>query len=142
MAQLQTQHLKITALCCHNALYGRRDIQGLDKAGVPGVHTVEVPCSGKVEPIQLLKAFENGAECVVVVACPPRQCMTIEGSRRQARRIARTKVLLAEAGVEPERLILHLAERPAAADLSRIIADAEKAIAGLGDATASGLTRK
>lgn len=134
MADTKTQKANITAFCCHNALYRGKNLQGAQKAGVPGVHTVEVPCSGKVEPIQLLKAFENGAECVVVVVCPPRQCMTIEGSRRQARRIARTKDLLAEAGVEPERLILHMAESAAAQVLPNIMAAAQKTIAGLGTA--------
>ena len=122
----------ITAFCCHNALYGRKDLAGLDKAALPGVHIVEVPCTGKVEPIYLLKPFENGADAVVVLACPPRQCMTIEGARRQARRIARTKDLLAEAGLEPERLMLFMGKKPAAGQLPGILRDVQKTLKKLG----------
>lgn len=135
MAQTLTRQGGLTAFCCHNALYRTKDLSGRQKAAAPGVNTVEVPCSGRVEPLQILKAFENGADGVLVIACAPRQCMTIEGSRRQARRIARTKELLAEAGVDPERLMLHMAEGAAAAEYPKIISSAEKVIAKLGAAT-------
>jgi coenzyme F420-reducing hydrogenase delta subunit len=135
MTQTLTKQISLTAFCCHNALYRSKNLQGKSKAGAPGVHTVEVPCSGKVEPLQILKAFENGADGVLVIACPPQQCMTIEGSRRQARRIARTKDLLAEAGLEPERLMLHMSKGAAADEYAHIISTAEKSIAKFGPAT-------
>jgi F420-non-reducing hydrogenase iron-sulfur subunit len=122
----------ISVFCCHNALYS--GLEGkIEKAAAPaGMHKVETPCSGKVEPVHMLKAFENGADGVIVLACPPRQCNTIEGSARLEKRVARTKTLLAEAGLEPERLILLQAERPAARKLERILNEAAAAIGAVG----------
>ena len=104
--------LKITALCCSNALYDGLKPGEYSRAYIEGMQIVEVPCSGKVDPIYLLKAFEKGADCVVVLACDQRLCATIEGSKRIHKRIERTKLLLAEAGLEPERLVLRIVRRP------------------------------
>ena len=108
---------RITALCCHNALYAGLKPDEMSRAFVEGVQIIETPCSGKVDPIYLLKAFEKGADCVVVLACDQRLCTTIEGSRRIHKRIERTRQLLAEAGLEPERLVLRIVRRPAVKSL-------------------------
>jgi len=103
---------RITAFCCHNALYSGLKPEELVRAHVDGVQIIETPCSGKVDPIYLLKAFEKGADGVVVLACDQRLCVTIEGARRAAKRVERTKALLAEAGLEPGRLMLRVVRRP------------------------------
>ena len=109
--------MKITALCCSNALYDGLKPGEYSRAYVEGVQIIEIPCSGKVDPIYLLKAFEKEADCVVVLACDQRLCATIEGSKRIHKRIERTKQLLAEAGLEPERLVLRIVRRPALTSL-------------------------
>ena len=106
--------MNITALCCSNALYDGLKPGEYSRAYVEGVRIVETPCSGKVDPIYLLKAFEKGADLVVVLACDQRLCATIEGSKRIHKRIERTKQLLAEAGLEPERLVLRIVKPPGA----------------------------
>ena len=83
--------MKITALCCSNALYEGLAPGEYSRAYVEGVQIIETPCSGKVDPIYLLKAFEKGADLVVVLACDQRLCATIEGSKRIHKRIERTK---------------------------------------------------
>jgi coenzyme F420-reducing hydrogenase delta subunit len=122
----------ITALCCHNALYAGLTADEMSRAYVEGVQIVETPCSGKVDPIYLLKAFEKGADCVVVLACDQRLCATIEGSKRIHKRIERTKRLLAEAGLEPERLVLRIVRRPALKSLDVLFASIREATRELG----------
>jgi coenzyme F420-reducing hydrogenase delta subunit len=124
--------LNITALCCSNALYAGLAPGEYSRAYVEGVQIVETPCAGKVDPIYLLKAFEKGADCVVVLACDQRLCTTIEGSKRIHKRIARTKQLLAEAGLEPERLVLRIVRRPALASLNVLFEGIRKATKELG----------
>jgi coenzyme F420-reducing hydrogenase delta subunit len=85
-----------------------------------------------VDPIYLLKAFEKGADAVVVLACDQRLCSTIEGARRIHKRVERTKALLAEAGVEPERLVLRVVRRPALRSLEALFARIKETIAELG----------
>lgn len=122
----------VTAFCCHNALYSGMDPDEAYKAYAKDVHIIETPCSGKVDPIYMLKAFEKGADCVVVMACDPKQCAMLEGSKRIHKRIEKTKALLAEAGIEPERLILQVVKRPALKNVDKIFNDVIKNIKKLG----------
>ena len=122
---------RITALCCHKALYAGLKPEETERAYVEGVQIIEVPCSGKVDPIYMLKAFEKGADAVVVVACDQRLCATLEGAKRIHKRVERTKALLAEAGVEPERLMLRIVQRPALSSLDDLFAKIKETITGM-----------
>ncbi len=124
--------MKITALCCSNALYDGLRPDEMSRAYVAGVQIIETPCSGKVDPIYLLKAFEKGADCVVVLACDQRLCTTIEGSKRIHKRVERTKLLMAEAGLEPERLVLRIVRRPALKSLDVLFKGIREATQELG----------
>ena len=123
---------RITALCCQKALYAGLEPEGVPRAWVEGVQIIETPCSGKVDPLYLLKAFEKGADAVVVLACDQRLCSTLEGAKRIHKRVERTKVLLAEAGVEPERLVLRIVRRPALRSLESLFGRIKETIAELG----------
>ena len=123
---------RITALCCQKALYAGLKPEEVTRAWVDGVQIIETPCSGKVDPIYLLKAFEKGADLVVVLACDQRLCATIEGSKRIHKRIERTKQLLAEAGLEPERLVLRIVRRPALKTLDVLFSSIKEATKELG----------
>jgi len=65
---------------------------------------VRLPCTGKVDVIHILKAFESGADGVYVAGCLDGDCHFINGNLRAKPRVAAAKKLLAEAGLEPERL--------------------------------------
>mgnify|MGYP000170996900 CR=1 FL=1 len=77
---------------------------------VPEVHLIEVPCSGKVDVIHLLKAFEDGADGVLVLGCFKEACRYLEGNLRAAKRVGYVRSVLEEVGIEPERVqFQHLA---------------------------------
>ena len=65
--ETKANFMNITAFCCHNSLYGADGRGVFEKAAVPGVHKVELPCGSRLEPTHILKAFENGADGVAVV---------------------------------------------------------------------------
>jgi len=65
---------------------------------------IKLLCTGKVEPIMILKAFEAGADAVFVAGCMEGECHFIEGNYRAKRWVKYTKKLLQELGIEPERL--------------------------------------
>lgn len=123
---------QITAFCCCNALYAGLPREEVQKACVEGVQIIEIPCSGKVDPIYLLKAFEKGADGVVVLACDPCLCATLEGSARIRKRVERTQRLLAEAGLEPGWLVLQVVKRPALPALEAIFAGIKETIREMG----------
>jgi coenzyme F420-reducing hydrogenase delta subunit len=62
------------------------------------------PCTGKVDVEYILKAFEEGADGVYVVACPIGNCHHIHGNVRATRRLAYARELLEDVGIEGERL--------------------------------------
>lgn len=71
-----------------------------------GIHVVArvTPCSGKMDGQYLLHALEGGVRGVCVVACPVGQCQLAQGNYRAGIRVATIRRLLAEIGLEPERL--------------------------------------
>ena len=65
---------------------------------------IELPCSGRVDPLHVLEAFQKGADGVLVITCPEELCRLEEGSRHSHHRIEALKGILEEAGVNPEKL--------------------------------------
>jgi len=76
----------------------------LDELNFPAnIKMTRVVCTGKLEEITLLKAFEDGADAVYVVGCPADGCHNVKGSERAAKRVQAVREALAELDVEPER---------------------------------------
>jgi hypothetical protein len=67
---------------------------------------IAIPCSGKLQPEHILKAFEAGADLVCLIACEEDNCHYLEGSRRAGRRVEYVKGLLDEVGLGGERLLV------------------------------------
>jgi coenzyme F420-reducing hydrogenase delta subunit len=81
---------------------------------------VVVPCTGRLQPEHVLKAFESGASVVSVVACQDDNCHYVEGSRRCTHRIDFIRSLLNEIGLGEERLLLFHLPGSASEDLSMV----------------------
>lgn len=95
----------IVAFCCHYCAYTAADMAGSLRIGYPpNVKIVRVPCSGKVDAIHILKAFEKGADGVYVAGCLDGDCHFKTGNVRAAHKVAYLKQLLEEIGIEGQRL--------------------------------------
>jgi coenzyme F420-reducing hydrogenase delta subunit len=95
----------IVAFCCHYCAYTAADMAGSQRLCYPpNVRIVRVPCSGKVDAIHILKAFEKGADGVYVAGCLDGDCHFKNGNRRAARRVASVGKLLDDIGIGAERL--------------------------------------
>jgi len=124
--------MKITVLGCHNSLYGGADISKMSKVALKGVNKIEMPCGSRIDPIHILKAFENGADGVVVIACPDKACHTLRGSRHLHRRVKYAQLLLQETGIEPGRVFYFEPEIPSAPQLEKLVEEAKAALEKLG----------
>jgi coenzyme F420-reducing hydrogenase delta subunit len=83
--------------------------------------TISLPCSGKVDIPYLTKAFETGADGVVLVTCQKNGCRHIEGSRRAGKRAAAVESLLEEIGMGAGRVaVIECAENGAGQVLREI----------------------
>ena len=88
---------------------GRRRSQPEPEWPIP-VHEVALPCTGRLQPEHLLKAFEAGADAVCVITCAGDNCHYLEGSQRTERRVEYVRELLNEIGLGGQRLLVfHLA---------------------------------
>lgn len=71
------------------------------------IKIIKVPCTGRVDILTLLKAFESGVDGVYVAGCMEGECHFLKGNLRAKKRVNYTKTLLAEVGIEPERLEMY-----------------------------------
>lgn len=96
----------IRLFSCHYASQQSCAHEGreLQELGFPeNVRMTRVPCTGKLEVVTMLKAFEDGADAVYVVGCPVNSCHNVQGSQRAAKRVAAVQEALKELDVEPDR---------------------------------------
>jgi coenzyme F420-reducing hydrogenase delta subunit len=83
---------------------------------------VVVPCGGRVDVLHLLKAVENGARTVVVVACHIDNCLSLSGTDEAELRVARANALLVESG-SAARCAICRAAANAPADLRKALSE-------------------
>jgi coenzyme F420-reducing hydrogenase delta subunit len=117
----------ILAFCCHYCAYAAADLAGSMRLRYPGtVRVLRLPCTGKLEVNYLLAAFERGVDGVMVAGCLEGGCHFLEGNLRARRRVERAQQLLAEIGLEPERLgmfNLSSADGPRFAEIATLMAE-------------------
>src|SRR3990170_3954015 len=97
----------IVAFCCTWCTYLAADLAGTSRMTyAPNVRLIRVMCSGRVDPQFVLSAFRWGADGVLIGGCHPGDCHYQEGNYKALRRFTLLKKLLAEMGIEEERLRL------------------------------------
>ena len=95
----------ILAFCCHYCAYAAADLAGSMRLQYPlNVRVLRLPCTGKIEVNYILAAFERGVDGVIVAGCLEGGCHFLEGNLRARQRVERARQILAEIGLEPERL--------------------------------------
>ena len=96
---------QILAFCCKYCAYAAGDLAGSMRLNYPAnVKIIQVPCTGRVDMLHLLRAIEEGADGVYVAGCLEGECHFLEGNLKTKRKVAAVRKLLAEAGIEPERV--------------------------------------
>jgi len=95
----------IVAFCCHYCAYTAADMAGSQRLAYPSnVKIIRVPCSGKVDSLHIMKAFEKGADGVYVAGCLEGDCHFKNGNEKAHKKVVFLKKYLEEIGIEPERL--------------------------------------
>ncbi len=82
------------------------------------VEQVLLPCTGRLQPEHVLKAFEAGADAVCAIGCREGNCHHLEGSKRCARRVEYVRGILDQVGLGGERLLFFTLPGSAAEDLA------------------------
>ena len=124
--------LKIVGFLCNWCSYAGADLAGINRLQYGHeIRIIRVPCSGRVNPLLVLKCFQEGADGVLVSGCHPGDCHYQEGNYYARRRMHVLRELLDFVGIDRRRLHLHwvsAAEGAKWADtVDRVIADVRAA---------------
>jgi len=98
---------KIVGFFCNWCTYTAADLAGTSRMTyAPNTRIVRFMCSGRVDPQFILHAFREGADGVLIGGCHPGDCHYQAGNYKALRRYKLLQKILAEMGIEPERLRL------------------------------------
>jgi F420-non-reducing hydrogenase iron-sulfur subunit len=119
MAEFEPQ---IVAFCCNWCTYAAADLAGTSRVHYPpNVRIVRVMCSGMVNPIYILKAFEGGADGVLVAGCHHSDCHYMDGPVKCDATVDNLRKVLHVLGLEDERLRRELVAASEGVVFARII---------------------
>ena len=71
------------------------------------VKIVKVPCTGRVDILLILKAFESGVDGVYLAGCLEGECHFLRGNLRAKKRVQYVKTLLDEVGLGSGRVEIY-----------------------------------
>ncbi|HID86885.1 MAG TPA: hydrogenase iron-sulfur subunit [Anaerolineae bacterium] len=118
---------------CNWCSYVGADLAGTSRLPVPAnISFVRVPCSGRVDPLMVVRAFQGGADGVLVLGCHPGDCHYRDGNYYARRRFALMHRFLEFLGIEPERFRLDWVSAAEGDRFSRITREFTDAVERLG----------
>jgi coenzyme F420-reducing hydrogenase delta subunit len=95
---------RVVAFLCNWCSYAGADLAGTTRVKHRAeVRIIRVPCSGRIDPAFVLKAFERGADAVIIGGCHPGDCHYVTGNLNARRRFYVLGNLLDFMGIEKER---------------------------------------
>ena len=96
---------KVIAFCCNECGYATVDMAGMAGVTYPtNVFTLRIPCLGWVSPYYIFKAFEQGADGILLVGCISGNCQQVRGNIYADKVVNFAKDILDEIGLSGSRL--------------------------------------
>ncbi len=94
----------IVAFLCNWCSYAGADLAGTSRVKYPcNIKVIRVMCSGRVNPLFILNALQQGADGVLVSGCHPGDCHYMEGNMYARRRMGLLKEMMEFVGIDPRR---------------------------------------
>lgn len=124
---------KIIVFCCNYCSYNAADLAGSIRMSYPSnIKVVLVPCSGRVDPIYLLRALEDGADGVCVTGCMEGDCHFLTGNIKAKKRVEYIANMLDEMGLEQDRVQMFNISASDAPEFARVAKMMTERIRALG----------
>ena len=96
---------KIIAFLCNWCSYAGADLAGVSRIQYPpNVKIVRMMCTGRLNPLFIIKALQQGADGVLISGCHPGECHYLEGNYLARRRLTVMRKLFEYMGIDPRRL--------------------------------------
>ena len=98
---------RIVGFLCNWCSYSGADLAGVSRIqSAPNVRIIRTMCSGRVDPSFIMRAFQLGADGVLVAGCHFGDCHYLEGNFKAMRRIEMLKMAMKHFGIDEKRLRL------------------------------------
>ena len=124
---------KIIGILCNWCSYAGADLAGGGRIQYPpDVRIIRVMCTGRVDPLFIMKAFTDGADGVLISGCHFGDCHYLEGNFKAAKRMFLVKSLLKNIGLEDKRLRMTFVSASEGAKWATVIGDVVKTVHELG----------
>jgi F420-non-reducing hydrogenase iron-sulfur subunit len=124
---------KILGILCNWCSYSGADLAGTSRKKYPAnIRIMRVMCSGRVDPVFILKALESGADGVLILGCHPGDCHYAAGNFKTMRRMEMLKKLTDQMGIESDRIRLDWVAASEGDRFAEIIKDMTERIKKLG----------
>ena len=132
--QMTERKPKIVAFCCNWCSYAGADLAGSARLSYPAdVKIIRVPCSCRVNPMFILRAFQRGADGVILAGCHPGDCHYTSGNYFTRRRMALLFSMLEYLGVERDRVRVEWISAAEGAKFSKTMNEFAATVAALGE---------
>lgn len=124
----------IVAFCCNWCSYAGADLAGSSRLSYPAdVKVIRVPCSCRVNPMFILRAFSRGADGVIIAGCHPGDCHYTSGNYFTRRRMSLLFNMLDFLGIERGRTRVEWISAAEGAKFSATMNEFAKTITELGE---------
>ncbi len=127
---------RVVVFACNWCSYAGADAAGVSRIQYsPHFRIIRVMCSGRVHPAFVLRAFELGADGVLVSGCHFGDCHYIFGNERAVEQFEKTKALLKILGLEEGRIRLEWISAAEGVKFGRVIDEFVEQVRALGPST-------
>jgi len=124
---------KIIGFCCNWCAYAGADLAGISRIQYPpNMRMIRVMCSGTIDPVYILEAFQKGADGVFIGGCHPGDCHYMAGNYKTMRKVALLKRLLSQLGISPQRLKLEWVSAAEGQRFAQVVTDFTAEVKELG----------
>ena len=124
---------KIVAFLCTWCSYAGADLAGTGRNQYPpNIRVIRIPCSGRINPIYIIKALLEGADGVMVSGCHPGDCHYLVGNYYARRRFVVLKKLLTTAGFDPDKIHFTWVSASEGARFADVIREVTERVSALG----------
>ena len=124
----------IVAFCCNWCSYAGADLAGSSRLSYPAdVKIIRVPCSCRVNPLFILRAFQRGADGVIICGCHPGDCHYTTGNYYARRRMTVLFRLLEFLGLDKRRVRVEWVSAAEGAKFAGVMNDFVGTIKALGE---------
>jgi F420-non-reducing hydrogenase iron-sulfur subunit len=133
---------KILGIVCNWCSYAGADLAGSARAQYPpDIRIVRLMCTGRLDPLFIMKAFVDGADGVLVSGCHFGDCHYLEGNYKSAKRMFLLKSVLKDLGFDDKRLRMTFVSASEGAKWAKVVEDVVKTINDLGPSPIKGMMK-